>query len=110
MIQKPELPKDTDTHYFYHSPIYDHYKKVKVIERCECCDHKTGEHFEKRGVKVIKWEIKKGKKDMQYHLNQMWYEQMMRRVKVPSLLDNIKGKKGNIIRFTKQKVKDEKET
>lgn len=86
-MTKPPLPPETDTHYFYLEPVYDRYKKVKVIDRCECCDHKIGEHFEQRGVKLIKWKVKKAKKDIHYYLNKT-----MNDYYAPKIIDSILGK------------------
>jgi len=77
-MKKPILPKDTNTHYYYPEPVYDHYKKVKIIDRCECCGHKIGEHFEERGVKVIGWKIKKARKDMHYLMGKWMIEKLVK--------------------------------
>lgn len=87
-LKKPVLPDDTNTHYFYLEPVYDHYKKVKVIDRCECCNHKTGEHFEEKGIKVIDYKVNKAKKDSVYYLNKT-----MHRYYAPKVIESILGKK-----------------
>lgn len=75
-MKKPELPKNTDSYYYQLEPVYDHYKKVRVIDRCECCDHKTGEHLEKRGVKVVGWKVKKYKKDWLWTMGRFYEKQI----------------------------------
>lgn len=67
-MKKPDLPKDTKTHYYVAEPVYDRYKTVKVTDRCYDCGHKIGSHNETRGVKIVGYEIKKYKKDIWYHM------------------------------------------
>ncbi len=93
-MKKPKLPPETDHYYYYLNPIYDHYKIVKVIERCECCGHKTGVRLEYRGVKVIKWEVKRGVKDLAWHTNKFMTKKMVDEMLHPSpLLERLLNKK-----------------
>lgn len=75
-MKKPKLPKDTKNYYYYLEPIYDHYRDVKVIDRCQECNHKIGEHIEKRGVKVIGYKIVKAKKDWLYAMRKLQEKRM----------------------------------
>jgi len=93
-MKKPELPKDTDDHHFYLLPVYDHYKKVKIIDRCECCNKKTGEHFEERGVKIVGYKVGSVKKDLNYHLERRYAKRATGTIfEEPLLINRIKGKK-----------------
>ncbi len=76
-VKAPKLPEDTKTHYFVAEPIFDHYREVTVIDRCECCDHKTGSHKEKRGVKITGYKVKKYKKDALYYMRKMMEERFL---------------------------------
>lgn len=92
-ITKPELPPDTETHYFYHEPVYKRMKKVKVIDRCECCDHKTGEHYEERGVGLIAWKVVKKEKDITYHLRRLYEDRFMYYATQPTFAEKFIGHK-----------------
>lgn len=93
-MKKPELPKDTDTYYYHLEPVYDHYKKVKVIDRCECCDHKIGEHLEERGIKIIEWKIVKAKKDMMWAMRQRCQEALENYILKPNpIVENLLKRK-----------------
>lgn len=91
-IKKPKLPPDTDSHHFYLEPVYDHYKKVKVIDRCEHCDHKIGEHFEERGVKLLRYEVKRAKKDIHYHMRKVMTDYYASQIKGYILDDHLINK------------------
>lgn len=93
-MKKPELPPETEHYYYSLEPVYDHYKTVKVIDRCDCCGHKTGEHTYEKGVKIIGWEVVKNKKDIQYHMMKAMYPIVEKQIFEESvLLTHLKGKK-----------------
>lgn len=84
---KPERPKQippTKHYYFTWEPVYERYREVKVIDRCDCCDHKIGSHIEKRGVKLIGWKSVRRKKNMFYGLNKVMEEKILDQIFTPS--------------------------
>lgn len=93
-MRKPKLPPDTDKHYFYLVPVYDHHKDVKVIDHCEECGHKTGSHTEKRGVKIVRWEVSRGDKDLLWHSNKLMMKRMADNMfEGNSIVNKLLGKK-----------------
>lgn len=93
-MKEPKLPPDTEQYYYSAEAIYDHYKTVKVIDRCECCNHKIGEHTFEKGVKIIGWKVKRYKKDVWWSINKATKKIVEDNVfKVSPILDMLKGKK-----------------
>ena len=72
-----------------------------MLDRCDECGHKTGEHFEDRGVHILRYEIKKLKKDIYWTLSKMYEKRLMEEISRPSILEKHNG---STIKFSRYGV------
>lgn len=87
MSKYPKSPyKETKCYYWEWVAVYDRYEKVFVPSYCESCGQQDGGYWDEVGVNIIRYDLKKFKKDTFYLMGKA-----MEKILLPSIEKNIRS-------------------
>ena len=93
-----EIVRETKSYYWEKVPVYEKYVDNENTSYCEECGQPTGTYITQEGVNILRYEIKKRKKDHWWAMNKAMEKylipKMVEEIMAPTLFDRfMKGGK-----------------
>ncbi|HEX9059128.1 MAG TPA: hypothetical protein VF941_03020 [Clostridia bacterium] len=100
------IVKETKHYYWEKVPVYEKYVDKENTSYCEDCGQPTGTYITQEGVNILRYEVKKRKKDWGYALAKSFDKyilpRMVENIMAPSIFDRWKGGKLTVPKIKKK--------